>query len=454
MGYSAQGLALRRNLVLLVSLVLALFAAGLTPARAVPAFAVQTGQACQACHVGGFGPQLTNFGREFKLRGYTMRTNAFNLPVSVMAVASYMRTAKDQSAPPAADFRTNDNAALDQVSLFFAGGLGSHLGAFVQTTYDGVAKAWTWDNLDVRATTTAQFKGADMVLGVSLNNNPAVQDAWNTLPAWGYPYTGSALAPSPSAAPLLAGALAQNTLGVTAYAWINNKFMLEGGAYGSPGANALSRLGADPLSPGDIDGLAPYARLAYQQALGAGTLEVGAFGMRADIHPGRDRTTGLTDRFTDLGVDASYELTLQNSDVVTANARYIHEHQSLNATCALAEQLTDCASNDLSDIRADVSYYWRNKIGATVAVFDTFGSANPTIYAANRTLKPDSTGMTFQLDGTPFGGGSPLGPRFNVRVGVQYTLYTRFDGARSNFDGAGANASDNNTLRVFTWFAY
>ncbi|MDR3508206.1 MAG: hypothetical protein P4L64_09945 [Caulobacteraceae bacterium] len=436
------------------SLVLALFAIGLTPARAVPAFAVQTGQACQACHVGGFGPQLTNFGREFKLRGYTMRTNAFNLPVSVMAVASYLRTAKDQPAPPAPDFRTNDNAALDQVSLFFAGGLGSHLGAFVQTTYDGVAKAWTWDNLDVRATTTAQFKGADMVLGVSLNNNPAVQDAWNTLPAWGYPYTSSALAPSPSASPLLAGALAQNTLGVTAYAWINNKFMIEGGAYGSPGANALARLGADPLSPGDIDGLAPYARLAYQQALGAGTLEVGAFGMRADIHPGRDRSTGLTDRFTDLGVDASYERTLQNSDVVTANARYIHEHQSLNATCALAGQMTDCASNDLSDIRADVSYYWRNEIGATVAVFDTFGSANPTIYAANRTLKPDSTGMTFQLDGTPFGGGSPIGLRFNMRVGVQYTLYTRFDGARSNFDGAGANASDNNTLRVFTWFAY
>ena len=31
-------------------------------ARAVPAFAVQTGQPCQACHVGGFGPQLTPFG--------------------------------------------------------------------------------------------------------------------------------------------------------------------------------------------------------------------------------------------------------------------------------------------------------------------------------------------------------------------------------------------------------
>jgi hypothetical protein len=29
------------------------------PARAVPSFAAQTGEPCSACHVGGFGPQLT-----------------------------------------------------------------------------------------------------------------------------------------------------------------------------------------------------------------------------------------------------------------------------------------------------------------------------------------------------------------------------------------------------------
>ena len=58
-------------------------------------------------------------------------------------------------------------------------------------------------------------------------------------------------------------------------------------------------------------------------------------------------------------------------------------------------------------------------------------------------------------DGTPFGaGGSPLGPRFNMRVGVQYTLYNRFDGAGPNFDGTNRNASDNHTLREFLWLAY
>ena len=49
-------------------------------AWAVPAFAVQTGQGCSSCHVGGFGPQLTPTGRDFKMNGYTTRTVAFNVP--------------------------------------------------------------------------------------------------------------------------------------------------------------------------------------------------------------------------------------------------------------------------------------------------------------------------------------------------------------------------------------
>lgn len=283
-----------------------------------------------------------------------------------------------------------------------------------------------------------------------------MQDAWNTLPAWGYPYTTSALAPSPSASPLYLGALAQNTLGMTGYAWINSAVYLEAGAYGSPGQTSLTRLGADPFSPGDIDGLAPYGRVAYQTKVADGTLQVGAFGMRTDIHPGRDRTTGVTDRYTDLGLDASYQNALDSGDVISLQARYLNERQALNASCELAATPgSACTDTRLDDVRADISYYWRDKIGATVGVFDTFGSANPSIYAGNRTFKPDSSGVTLQLDGTAWGEGkSPLGPRFNVRVGVQYTMYSKFDGASRNFDGAGGSASDNNTLRVFTWIAY
>lgn len=427
-------------------------------AMAVPSFAMQTDKPCQACHVGGFGPQLTPYGRDFKLHGYTERAEgkSFTVPFSIMAVASYLHTQKDAAAPLADGFSTNNNTALDQVSLFVAGGLGSHLGAFVQTTYDGVAKAWTWDNLDLRAVTVVKIHNLDTVLGLSLNNNPTVQDAWNTLPAWGHPFTGSALAPGPSASPLFAGGLAQNTLGLNAYAWVDTTYYAEIGAYGSPNQTTLTHLGADPFSPGSIDGLAPYGRVAYQTKVAGGTLQVGAFGMRTDINPGRDRTTGQTDRYSDIGVDASYQNALDSGDVLSFDARYLREKQTLNATCTL-DGLPGpaCADNRLNDFRADASYFWRNKVGATVGVFDTWGPANPFTFPDNRTFKPDSSGVMLQLDGTPWGEGkSPLGARFNMRVGVQYTMYSRFNGARSNFDGAGAKASDNNTLRLFTWFAY
>ena len=436
--------------VLIIS-ILSLFA---RPAGAVPAFAAQTGQPCQTCHVGGFGPQLTPFGRDFKLRGYTQRVTAFSAPISAMAMASYLRTARDQAAPPAPGFARNDNSALDQASLFIAGGLGAHLGAFIQTTYDGIAKAWTWDNLDVRATTDVQIKSVDAVLGVSLNNSPTVQDAWNTLPAWGFPYTASALAPSPAASPLLEGALAQTSLGLTGYAWINGQVLVEGGAYGSPGASTLTRLGADPTAPGDIAGLAPYGRVAWQTPFRGGTLELGAVGLRGEIHPGLDRSTGLTDRYTDLGADASYIRTLASGDVVTVNGRYLHEARALNATCALAGVAVGCAHGSLDKVQADASYYWRNRIGGSIQLFDILGPANPVAFAGARTARPDSSGVTLQLDATPFGDRPQPGRRVNVRVGVQYTAFAGFNGARRNFDGAGTNASDNDSFRVFTWFAF
>src|SRR5206468_442332 len=128
-------------------------------ASAVPAFAQQTGQPCKTCHVGGFGPELTPFGREFKLGGYTLRAHA-SIPLAAMAIASVTHTRKDQEPAPER-LNRNDNLVLDQASLFLAGGIGDHLGGFAQVTYDGVGKAWSWDNLDLRAVTKAKIFGED-----------------------------------------------------------------------------------------------------------------------------------------------------------------------------------------------------------------------------------------------------------------------------------------------------
>ena len=47
-----------------------LFLLWASPARAVPSFARQTGMPCTTCHTAF--PQLTPFGRYFKLTGYTL----------------------------------------------------------------------------------------------------------------------------------------------------------------------------------------------------------------------------------------------------------------------------------------------------------------------------------------------------------------------------------------------
>jgi len=423
-----------------------------TPAAAVPSFAAQTGRPCEACHVGGLGPQLTPFGREFKLHGYTARAVSFNVPFAAFIHNSYTHTQKAQEPSPAPSFGPNDNVAIDQISVFLAGGVGSHFGAFIQNTYDGVAKAFTWDNLDVRAVTPAHIGGADMVLGLSLNNSPTVQDAFNTLPAWGFPYTTSSLAPSPAAAPII-GNLAQTTIGLTAYAWINSSLYAEFGGYRSPSAGFLTHAGADPFDPGKIDGEAPYARLAYNKNFGDRNFELGAFWLNANLFPGRDQTTGLSDHYADIGLDGSYQYFAPNKDVFTINARYTHERQALDASRALG--LASGPIDDLDDFRVDASYYWRSKIGASAQLFDTWGSPDALLYAGNRIPRPDSSGVVLQLDATPYGDGkSPFGQRFNLRVGVQYTAYFRFDGASTNFDGFGRSAADNNTLRVFTWIYY
>ena len=284
------------------------------PAEAVPAFAQQTGRNCAACHVGGFGPELTQFGREFKLGGYTLRMHGA-VPLSAMAIASWTHTRKDQ-VPPPDHLSRNNNLVLDQASLFVAGGIGEHFGGFAQlVTYDGVGRAWSWDNIDLRAVTNASVFGEDSILGLTITNNPTVQDPWNTLPAWGFPFTDTAVSATPDASELIDDPLAGNAIGLTGYGWIGHKFYVEGGAYSSPSRGILDFVGMDPTDPGSLHGLAPYGRIAYQDDVAGGTFEIGANVLKASIFPGRDRSSGFTDQYTDWGIDSSWLKSLGKSEL-------------------------------------------------------------------------------------------------------------------------------------------
>src|SRR5579864_991288 len=298
-------------------------------ANAVPAFTDQTGQACAACHVGGFGPQLTPFGREFKLSGYTLRgARGFTVPLSAVVIAEFLHTQKDQPAVPAPDFGVNNNVALDQAAIFLAGGDGGHFGGFAQFTYEGVGHNFAWDNLDLRATSHATLLGSDVLFGVSLNNSPTVQDAWNTLSAWGFPYTDTDLAPHPAAGTIISGGLAQSTLGLTGYAWWDSHIYTEAGLYWTPGRGFLRAMGVDPdEGAGVLEGGAPYLRVAYQKDFGSWNIESGVFALLPDFRPPGIAASG-SDRYADLGLDASYQYMGSGENIYTANLRYTNERQN------------------------------------------------------------------------------------------------------------------------------
>jgi len=373
-----------------------------------------------------------------------------------MAISSFTHTRKDQDPAPE-HLNRNDNLTLDEAAVFIAGGLGQHVGAFAEITYEGIDKHFTWDNLDLRAVTTGHAFGKDATFGLSLNNNPTVQDSWNTLPAWGFPFTDTEASPTPDAAPLIDDSLAQNVLGLTAYGWFDHKVYLEAGGYTSPSRGTLSWLGADPFDPGSIHGVAPYGRVALQTELAGGTFEVGASALKAALFPERDRSSGLTDRYTDLGLDSSWQKPLKSGDIISFNLRYENERGNLRASCALAliGDGTDvgCGRYHLSELRAAARYTLHDKIGITLSPFSITGPRNDNVFGGNG--RPDSNGLMGQADYTFWPDGkSPLGPLFNARVGIQYTVYGKFNGRRHNFDGEGANAADNDALRVFTWVAF
>src|SRR5438552_8012363 len=216
------------------------------PARAdgggTPAFARQTGLACSACHT--HFPELTPTGRAFKLNGYVFRRSEslegkspegqqsllLNLvaPVSLMFQTSYTSTKK---ALPG----TQNGTVLfpDQLSLFTGGEITPHVGGFLQVTFDPQSGQLGVDNADFRFATHTNILSKRATLGLSLNNNPTVQDVWNSTPAWGFPSGSSAVAPTPGAATLIDGTLGQQVAGLTAYTMWNDRVYGEFGAYRS-----------------------------------------------------------------------------------------------------------------------------------------------------------------------------------------------------------------------------
>jgi hypothetical protein len=419
-------------------------------ARAVPLFARQTGQQCAACH-NGF-PELTPYGRLFKLNGYTFGGGQSSIPpVSAMVVTSFTNTQASQPGGAAPHYADNNNVALDAVSVFYGGVILPNLGLFGQATYNGIDRTFGWDNTDLRYARTVKLFGNETILGVSLNNNPTVQDVWNSTPAWGYPYLASGLGQTPAAATIIEGAFAQDVVGINPYLYYDRLFYAEIGAYRTLGNRALQALGAG-VGGNQINGVAPYWRVALEPKWGAQSWEIGTFGITAAEVPSGIAGFG-TDHVTDFGLDTQYQY-LGDINSLSAQAYYIHENGNYSASAQ--QGVTSNAHDHLDSFRIKGSYIYTQTYEVTGAYFHIGGSRDALLYgpdSANNS--PNSSGYIGELDYMPFNHGGPaFWPWLNVKFGLQYTYYTQFNGGTSNYDGAGHNATDNNTLYLFAWTAF
>ena len=440
-------------------------------ALAVPNFASQTGQPCTACHIGSYGPQLTPTGRAFKIGGYTQSGGeglAASIPLSAMILGSFTHTGSDVPDDQVTHhFNNNNNFALDQISLFVAGRVSDHTGGFMQLTWSDVSVAVNLDNTDLRPyTTTFDLGGNELRVGTTINNNPTVQDPYNSTFAWGFPFVASALAPTPAATPILDGAFAGNSIGYTGYLWYDHSLYFEAGGYTTLSTWSLARIG-NGLGPGSTQGVMPYIRGAYEWNWNQQSAHVGAIYLQSNVNPTTDTFDSSgefgRDHFQDYAFDAGYQYLGDGTHIFTLESIFTHENQNLEGTTTsfnTANGTTFSPKSSLNQIRITASYWYQNTYGFTFSWQNTWGPANPVLFQPAELVgsangKPNSNAFIMEADWVPFGkADSVWAPFANLKLGVQYTAYSQFNGGSTNYDGFGRNAGANNTLFLFAWTAF
>jgi hypothetical protein len=447
----------------LVALLIGLCAAG--TANAVPSYARQTGVACQGCHT--VFPELTPFGRSFKLNAYQIdnlpqvqgitSSKEYELllnqvpPISMMFQTSYTQTQKalPDSAVPGANAQDGQLLFPQQASLFYAGRIAPGLGTFIQITYDSASGVFHLDNTEIRYAKQLMGGTDSLTWGLTMNNNPTVQDVWNSTPAWQTPFDQRTnAAPVPGAATQIDGALAgRGVAGLTGYVWWKNSIYAELGLYRSSPQGFAGTAGAGPLDSSNTDGVltrwAPYWRVAYERQWDRNSWSVGAYGMMMKIAPAGQAVRPPTDNFNDVALDSQYQF-IGDENIYSVQTTYIKERQTFAATTAAN------GNNDLKTFRLGGSYYLRRTYGAALGYFSTTGSSDAVLYAPAAVTgfansSPNSNGWIAELNYLPWQ---------NVKLALQYTAYQKFNGASSNYDGAGRNASDNNTLYLLAWLNF
>lgn len=317
----------------------------------------------------------------------------------------------------------NDNLTVPQASIFFGGKIINHVGAFAQITYDNTPGAANFgaDNIDIRYANSAKLNGMMVDYGLTVNNNPTVQDLWNSTAAWGYPYAGGL-----GLGNTQLDGIGADVVGLGAYAMWNNWLYTEFDAYqGSKASGLLNVFHFTTLPSADAkdgyvynDGTAPYVRIAVQHNFGNNYVMVGGQYLETkQIGNYYTPTPDATIDYKDYAIDAEWQYT-KGDHLVTAEASNAWETQSQ----------TGSADVKTETLKGKISYFFKQKYGVEFN------------YVTTKTdSATDNTGTTVQLD--------YFIPTQNIKLAAQFNNYTKYD-------GTSVGASDNNNVYLVGWFMF
>jgi len=387
--------------------------------------------------------------------------------VNITVSPSFQVDAADlPAAPPGYGTNNNFNAVGTGSALWIAGGHSFDgdfgIGGFEQLGFSlvpGIAFNIFEATSDFKLTKPISLGDHSLVLGLDFTNTPSGGDPFNTLyNGFEFPYLAPFLGPVPSASPAIS-VLGTTVWGLSLYALYDDGLYAEIGFYETWSANTLSFMNIPMSSLGAISGGAPYFRVADQHTWGHNYFQIGAMAMNIPLQqiPGNPDPSAENNYF-DWGFDATYQHT-SGSNTFTITANLLFEQQALAASFASGASAN--ASNSLDQFRIAASYFWDNTWGFTLGYTSISGSTDTGLFApapltGSANGSPNSQAFIAEIDWTPFGKTTedPGYPWLNLRVGLQYTFYLQFNGGTLNYDGFGRNASDNDTLLLFSWLAF
>jgi hypothetical protein len=421
-------------------------------AHAIPSFGRQTGMQCAACHT--VFPELTPFGRQFKLRGFALGNGLdekkFPLSIPVSAVVMLSDTITRNTNTPGAmseNFPRDREGIVQTAGIYYGGKITNQSGALIQYNYDGIERKWGMEMFDMRYAGSGSVGGKELIYGVTLNNSPTVSDVYNSTPVWSFPNVGSA-AVMPNAGALLDMKLASQVGGVGAYGLWDNLLYGELTLYRTAHTGAFRLLGLSVPTEDIVKGSAPYWRLALQRETGPHSFSVGTYGMIGKIYADAADFNLGANRFKDIALDGQYQF-IDGDHIFSTHATWIREKQEWNAS--FPSGLTSSQSTILRTFRADMRYSYGRQWSGGLQYFLTNGDADDKLYNTGEAVmgsangSPNRKGWVAQLD---------FLPQQNIKLALRYTAYNKFNGSSSNYDGFGRDASNNNSLYLLSWFMF